>query len=293
MATAARTVVNQVRDMLRDYGDGFTTLGAAVSDTNGTLFYVDDVGDITPGQFLQVDDEIVLVSKKYEGGNPPSISVVRGQRGTTAATHSSGAMVTLSPIWSNVDILRAINQAQDSAFPALYQSVDDSTTSIATNTYEYTVPTTMHYLCQVWVETGVGTGLYNMSRMWNRMTATKILLEDANRYVGRKLRFVGYGKFDAATISGNLDTDFPDTNPNAIEFLVVKASANLLKGRQAALGRRDSFIGVTDSFQQAQPFMSTLSAKELDRHATSLLNQIRMPRIPEFLADPSRVYWRT
>jgi hypothetical protein len=293
MSTAARTVVGQVRDVLRDYGDGFTALAAAAGDTIGTLFYVEDVGDITPGMFLQIDDEVVRVGTTYPGGSPPSVSIARGQRGTTAATHISGSMVTLQPIWTNVEILRALNQAQDSAFPALYQSVDDSSTTIASGTYEYTVPVAMGYLCQVWVESGVGTGLYNMSRMWGRMTSTKIILEDANRYPGRKLRFVGYGRFSAMTLSGNLDAAFPDTIPNAIEYLVVKASSNLLKERQAALGRRDSFIGVTDSFQQAQPFMSTLSAKELDKHATSLMNQCRMPRIPEFVADPSRVYWRS
>jgi hypothetical protein len=291
MTTAARTVVNQVRDMLRDYGDGFTTLSTAVGASD-VLAYVEEVGDIVIGTFLQIEDEVVLVSKTHPGGSPPSISIIRAQRGTTAATHAAGVLITFNPIWTNVEILRAVNQAQDSAFPSLYQTGDDSTTYVATDVYEYTVPSSIQYLCQAWVETGVGTGLYQMSRMWSRATATKILLEDADRYVGNRIRFIGYGRFSAMTLSGNIDADFPESNANAIEYLVVKATANLLKGRQATLGRRDSFVGVTDSFQQAQPFMSTLSAKELDKHALSLLNQVRMPRIPEFVADPARVYWR-
>lgn len=289
MATAARTLVNQVRDLLRDYGDGLTTLSASV-DASQTTWSVEDVAEMSPGMFLQVDDEVVLVHKTYPGGNPPTISVIRAQRSTTGATHASASVVTINPVWGNSEIIRAINQAQDSAFPALYQVVDDTSTAVATDTYEYTIPSTIGHLAHMQLEDGVGEGTYSLFGNWGRVTKAKIRISYPNEFVGRKLRFVGYGRFDAATLSGNLDTDFPDTNANAVEYLVVKATANLLYQRQGPLGKRDAFIGITDSFQTAQPFMSTLSASQFDKHALSLLKQVRMARIPEYLNNPGRSY---
>lgn len=289
MTTAARTLVNQVRDLLRDYGDGFTTLAAAISTTDGTTIYLASYEDVSPGMFLMIDDETMMVAAVYDS-TPPVATVVRAQRGSTGATHTSGTMVWYNQVWSNVDIVRALNQAQDSAFPSLYQVVDDTSLTVAQDTYEYAIPATVHYLCQVQLEDGTGLSTYSRFGGWGRVTKAKFKVEYPNEYVGRKLRCLGYGKFDAMTLSGNLDTDFPDSNSNALEYLVIKATANLLKQRQGPIGKRDGFVGVTDSFQTAQPFMSTLSASQFDKHADSLLKQVRMQRIPEYLNNPGRGY---
>jgi hypothetical protein len=199
--------------------------------------------------------------------------------------------VRIDPVYGQHEYLRALNQAQDSAFPSLYQVADSHSTAIAADTYVYDIPPTCLLLARVEIETST-SGVYEVSRQWDYQDNNTIIIENAGTIeTGRDIRFIGYGKFDAMTIAGNVDADFPDTNANAVEYLVVKACANLLRARQAPIARRDSFIGITDGFQAAQPFMSTLSAKDYEVQAKSLLKQIRMPRLPEYMSDPGRVYY--
>lgn len=288
MTTAARTLVNQVSDLLGNNGDGFTTLAAAVSTTDGTTVSLTSVEDVTVGMYILIDDEVMLVTALFDT-NPATATVVRGDRGTTGATHSSGALVILNPIWSTVDIVRALNQAQDAVFPSLYVAVQDTDDVMDDEQEEYPIPSTINHLTEVAIETSVD-GIYDTSRDWEYVTDSIIRIGKYVRYDGRTIRFTGYGKFDAMTLSGNLDSDFPDTNANAIEYLVIKATSNMLKERQALIGRRDAFVGITDAFQEGQPFMSALTARELDKHASELKKQIRMPRLPEYLPDPGRIY---
>jgi hypothetical protein len=275
---------------LLDYGNGAVTLAAAVSDTTSTSVSLSDIADITKGQFLMVDSELLEVLDTFEG-TPDTATVIRGARGSTAATHTSGTVVRIDPVYGQHEYLRFLNQALDASFPSLYQVADSHLTAIAADTYEYDIPTTCHMLARVEIETSTAD-VFEVNRQWDYQDNNTIIIENAQTIsVGRAIRFIGYGKFDAMTIAGNLDTDFPETNANAIEYLIIKAGANALRARQAPIARRDSFIGITDSFQQAQPFMSTLSAKDYEVQAKTLLKQVRMPRLPEYVSDPGRVYY--
>lgn len=365
MATSAASLIEQVRSRLLDYGNATTTLAAAVSDTTTTTISLESVGDIAPKHFLMVDNEMVEVRAVYEG-TPPTATVIRGARGSTAATHTSGTVVRIEPVFGNHEYLQFLNQALDASFPSLYSVLDtahhhsgtcssagntttmylasgassvndyyngnliyftagtgvgqsalitdyvgstkaithatvatgsDTTTTyrigseIASDTYEYEIPSTIGRLARVEIETSTA-GVYEVSRNWDYQDGTHIILEDSQCHsTGRNIRFIGYAKFDALTLAGNLDTDFPETNATAMEYLIVKSCAHVLRARQAPIARRDSFIGITDSFQQAQPFMSTLSAKDFENQAASLLRQCRMPRLPEYCSDPGRVYY--
>lgn len=290
MTTTAASLIEQVRSRLLDYGNGAVTLAAAVSDTTSTTIYLSDVADINTGQFLMVDSELVEVTATYQG-TPDSAVVIRGSRGSTAATHSSGAVVRINPVFGQHEYLRFLNQAQDAAFPALYQLSDSHSTEIAADTYEYDIPAACHRLARVEIETST-SGVYEVNRQWGYQDNGTIIIENAACYeAGRDIRFIGYGKFDAMTLAGNLDSDFPDTNATAIEYLIVKACAHALRARQAPIARRDAFIGITDSFQNAQPFMSTLSAKDYELQAKSLLKTCTMPRLEEYLCDPARIYY--
>jgi len=290
MTTTVSSLIEQVRSRLLDYGNGAVTLAAAVSDTTGTTIYLSDIADISKGQFLMVDSEMLEVLDTFEG-TPDQATVIRGSRGSTAATHTSGSVVRIDPVFGQHEYLRFLNQAQDSSWPSLYQVADSHLTSIAANTYEYDIPTTCHLLARVEIETSTAD-VFEVSRQWDYQDNNTIIIENAGTIeTGRAIRFIGYGKFDAMTLAGNLDTDFPEANANAVEYLIVKACAHALRARQAPIARRDAFIGITDSFQQAQPFMSTLSAKDYETQAKTLLKQVRMPRLPEYISDPARVYY--
>ena len=290
MTTTAASLIEQVRSRLLDYGNGVITLAAAISDTSGTSVSLSSVADVAPKQFLLVDSEMLEVVATYDG-NPSTVTVVRGARGSTAATHTSGVVTRIDPVFGQHEYLRFLNQALGASFPTLYSVSDSHTGTITANIYEYSIPAACNKLARVEIETSVAD-VFEVSRQWDYVDNAKIIIEDAGTIpTGRAIRFIGYSTFTMMTVEGSLDTDYPDTDANAIEYLVVKACSNALRARQAPIARRDSFIGVTDSFQQAQPFMSTLSAKDYEAQAKSLLKQIRMPRLPEFCSDPGRVYY--
>lgn len=69
-----------------------TTLSAAVTDTSATTITVNDATYLAVGQTLRIDDEIVLVTAI----SGTTITIDRGQMSTTAATHASGADLTLA-----------------------------------------------------------------------------------------------------------------------------------------------------------------------------------------------------
>ncbi len=290
MTTTAASLIEQVRSRLLDYGNGAVTLAAAVSDTTGTSVSLSSIADISPRQVLMVDNELLEVIETF-AGTPPTATVIRGARGSTAATHTSATTVRIDPVYGNHEYLRFLNQALDASFPSLYSISDSHATAVAADTWEYDIPTTCAILARIEIETST-TDVFELNRNWGYQDHNTIVLKDAATLtVGRAIRFIGYAKFDAMTISGNLDTDFPESNATAIEYLVVKAVAHALRGRQAPIARRDSFLGITDSFQVAQPFMSTLSAKDYENQAKSLLKQCRMVRLAEYLPDPGADYY--
>jgi hypothetical protein len=71
-------------------GPTVTTLSAAISSTSATSASVTSGTGIANNDFLQIDNEIVQVTA---GGGTTALTISRGQKGTTAATHSSGAGV--------------------------------------------------------------------------------------------------------------------------------------------------------------------------------------------------------
>lgn len=67
-----------------------TTLSAAISSTSATSASVTSGTGIANNDYLQIDNEIVQVTA---GGGTTTLTITRAQKGTTAATHSSGVGV--------------------------------------------------------------------------------------------------------------------------------------------------------------------------------------------------------
>ncbi len=65
-----------------------TTLSAAITTTGQTTIKVTSGTNIANNDFLQIDSEIMQVTS---GGGMTSLTVTRGQQGTSAATHANGA----------------------------------------------------------------------------------------------------------------------------------------------------------------------------------------------------------
>jgi hypothetical protein len=67
-----------------------TTLSAGITSTTSTSVSVASGTGFSNNDYIQIDSEIMQISS---GGGTTALTVARGQLGTTAATHSSGATV--------------------------------------------------------------------------------------------------------------------------------------------------------------------------------------------------------
>ena len=293
MSTAVATLITEINDRLDSYGEGTTSLAAAITDTTGTTFTFDDTSVIRKGDWLSVDNEVVEVMDVDDG------TVRRGARGSTAATHLDAAVVRVNVIFPNHRVLGALNSALGRAYPYLYELVEDITNLVVVaDQYEYDIPSTtgvyiMDKLWRVEIESETNDGVYIPIRKWEMIDRYAIRIYDINAHTaGQVIKLIGTKPFAALTLAGNLDADFPDTNDNATEYLVVGAMARLLTDVQAQIGRRDSFKGITDSFQNSQPFMSIATAKELQKDAERLLKRCRMQLPQHYTPDPGRAYLR-
>lgn len=85
-----------------------TTLSAAITTTGQTSISVTSGTGIANNDYVQIDNEILQVSS---GGGTTALTVTRGQKGTTAATHSSGVGV--------VDINTSANMFAKQTFAVL------------------------------------------------------------------------------------------------------------------------------------------------------------------------------
>jgi hypothetical protein len=173
---------------------------------------------------------------------------------------------------------------------------DIANLTVVTDQYIYDVPSTtgvyvMDKLWRVEIESENNSGVYIPIRKWEMVDKYTFRIYDINTHSsGQVIKLVGTKPFAALTLAGNLDSDFPDTDDNATEYLVVAAMARLITDVQAQIARRDSFKGITDSFQNSQPFMSIATAKELQKDAQLLLKKCRMPLPKHYTSDPGRAY---
>jgi hypothetical protein len=78
-------------------------------DTTVTLTY--EVKGAQGGARLSVDYEDTYVVSSDPG--PKTATIIRGQFGTTAASHAIGATVWVNPKWSRAQVLRAVNAELD------------------------------------------------------------------------------------------------------------------------------------------------------------------------------------
>lgn len=107
MATA-NALIDETLDLFyQDYRPGINVLTSSVNASDTTFTFTYALGGIAHGAMLGIDLELVAVM-----GDPTSQSatVVRGQRGSTAASHDAGAVVTVNPRLSRFAVFRALNE---------------------------------------------------------------------------------------------------------------------------------------------------------------------------------------
>jgi hypothetical protein len=290
MTLAVTTLAERVRDFLEDYNESFTVLAAAIATTSEATCTLERPDNIVEGSWLSIDFETVYVSQ-ISSGPPYTATIRRGQRGSTAATHLIGASVYAGTKYPGHRILNALNSALGKVTKIVK---DDSTLTVTDDVYKYLKPSTIDTIYGVEIENSTETGEFCTIRNWEMLDGSyfRIFGHYPNT---RNIRVVGTSKFTALATSGNLDTDFPDGNSNAINFLVYDAAGQLLLQRQAAIAGRDSFLGATDAFAQSQPDHSVRIARQylaeaenFRRIAVRQCPVLQVPQTP--IQNPTRSY---
>lgn len=287
MATTVLSLVEEIRDQLGDYGEASTALTSDHTAAVTTIACTASTG-FEVGGFAYCEYEALEVTATGTG----TLTVRRGARGTTAAAHASGAIVRGNLTWGNSLILSKLNEALDAAYPDVYTLVGDpDSTAVEADQYIYELSTTIDKLYRVEIESENHPDVYIECNAWDQPDKTHIRIYDIGQYtVGKKINLVGIAPFSAVSIGGNVDTDFPIAEGSGKGYLVCSALGRLLMVPQARIARRDSFVGMTDGFQNAQPYMSMAVAREYLNQAKAYLAKIRMP-VPQFtLPNPGRSF---
>lgn len=141
---------------------GSLTDSATTFTVTGSVFGDSAVSGFQPG-VIEVDHELMYVGAVAPGTGVFS-NVIRGFRGTTAATHSSGAVVRDHPRVPRIQVVRALNQTLSSLHPRVYAVVTSQ--AVLTNDTVFELPTTCVGVLDVGVVTPDNPDEFKHSRRW-------------------------------------------------------------------------------------------------------------------------------
>ena len=111
MSTAGALLDRVNRQLLSGTIEERNKLSATV-DSDDTSFVMSyDLAGLRAGTVFEIDSELVYVWEAVSGSK--TLTVERGYMGTTAASHTAGAVVTLNPRFPKAQMLEALNQDID------------------------------------------------------------------------------------------------------------------------------------------------------------------------------------
>lgn len=151
MAFTAKTRLNLILEtlnILNDFGEE-DILNGAINDSVTTLVSTDtNFEQYDKGVILEIEQELMRIDSKPTS---TSITVTRGWRGTTAASHSDLAMIRFNPKYTQAEIVRLINTCLISELSQ--RKVNDATTTTSGTKQKYDLPTgvTKRNLREVWL----------------------------------------------------------------------------------------------------------------------------------------------
>lgn len=270
MATVA-ALVARTRRYLRDYPAPVVSLSVSLSDS-ATSITVTDATVLAPNYTIEVDQEVLLVGASVSS---TVTMVTRGWAGSSAVSHANSSSVLVRPGFFSVEILDALNAAKDEMYPLVYKPVLDTSLTADSDTYEFTVPSTIRHLSSVEL-LRTGESKYRPMAGWRvRRAATPKLVFKWAPAAGT-LRLHGFGPFDDLTVGGSSDTLFPSYAENA---MVLGAASRLLGSGEAGRARFD--VGVRDDREAANRSGSSISvANHVERRFEKALARAAMPPLP-------------
>ena len=286
MSITAVALYQRTRRYLRDYRD-FDSLTAALTDTTSTTVTVADSGIYQVRWPIDVDQETMMVRAL---ASSTTLTVERGAFGSTAATHLNGATVLIRPGFYGVEIIDALSEGIQACYPLIYKPIIDTSITIQSNVWEYTVPNMpgtyngdsvpIPAISTIEIqEPGVvpyfPTAAYAIVR-----GATPIIKFFNLQTPGAKVRIRGYGSFpDLADYTSTLDALWPK---QANYLPPLYAAASLLMSGEAGRVRISS--GAVDNREQANRVGASLQAgASLMGRFQAELRSSGMPPIPKHI----------
>lgn len=128
MSTTIGNLVDRVfREYLEPNDDiqSFTNLRLAVADTTTTTISyeadyltTEEEDAMGSGGFIEINQELMLVVALNTADE--TLTVVRGARGTTAATHAQGDIIKINPPFIRLNVFNAVKDQIENLYPTLY-----------------------------------------------------------------------------------------------------------------------------------------------------------------------------
>ena len=219
---------NKIRARLSAWVDDSGTLGAAITTTTASSLTMAAALDISEKALLQIEDEVIRV-RTYTAAGTAVASVIRGDRGSTAATHANGTAISVYPFWgwTDFDINREIDAAIDWLHPDCWVLTALTNTLLIDNTdfglpSGYTYPNGNIVKRIELLDTTVTPNIYREILGWKHVGDRLILSRATEKeYTARIWAQVKYARL--ATDAAQL------TNADPVEAIVYYASSNLLE----------------------------------------------------------------
>ena len=286
-----QSLVNTTRRYLRDW-PVFERLTASMASTDTTVTVAD--ATLYGNRWtIDVDLESMLVTNAPAG---TTLTVLRGIRGSTAASHAVGADILMAPNFTSIEIIDAINRGIDASFPYFYLPTQDITVSTTDSTYEYLIPNmvatydnsaTIQMPVVTKVEVKQTSDLtYRELRRWQIVRGPdglrKVKFRTAEPALGI-LRISGYGPFPhLANATDTLDQSWPKDS----QYLpALYAAADLMMSAEAGRDRGD-WSAVDRREEANRPLTSLQTGQQLYQRWFREMQASAMPPLPKHFMQP-------
>lgn len=299
------TTLEDLRQRVRSQVMGFTRDQQQVSElaspmtASDTTFTLDanTAKNISRG-LVEIDDELILVKALDPTTSVASVIGLlngRGREGSTAASHSANALVTMSPAIPRIRITEAINQTILAMYPRIPIF---STTEISklAPVFEYQMPADTEDIWYVVADTVGPTQVHYPTPRWryNPMAPTSDFASGKSiqllDYVtpGRAIRVV-YVK--APTVLANASDNFANVtgyDDRMAEAVVWGATARLLPAYESARLQQMSIEGT----ERANLVPSTAAVKTAAYYETLFQQAIETERNRIMEETPNYAFWQ-
>ena len=136
MSLSVQDLISKARRLINDYPQG-DSLTANMTNSVTTATVADSTL-YRNGMIISINEEAMLVKAAPTG---TTVTVVRGWKGTTPTTHTSGDGILLDPLGTGADYLDGLNEGMRYLWPHFYQSVVDTSIVVENLVSDYALPT--------------------------------------------------------------------------------------------------------------------------------------------------------